>query len=267
MLRWSHLRSSETELRNGTQYCSKGSGEFMTPLMTEFREKYPSLDLYLRADSGFASPELYEACEEHDCKYAIRLKENKKLLELASDEDEALTRAAKDNIVDYAVEYGEFMYQVSAWSHNRRVVFKIEKPYGQFVHMYTFVVTTMEMSPDNVIQFYCGRGKMENYIKEAKSGFDFSSVSSHSRIVNANRLRVHMLAYNLFNWFRRLVLSVKMRKLRIDDIRLKLLKIAARAVHSSGNITFRLCSSCPYKEEFFQTLANIRALKPAPLLE
>ena len=98
--------------------------------------------------------------------------------------------------------------------------------------------------------------------REAKSGFDFSYVSSHSRIVNANRLRVHMLAYNLFNWFRRLVLSVKMRKLRIDAIRLKLLKIAARAVHSAGYITFKLCSSCPYKEEFFETLANIRALKP-----
>ena len=257
----------KAELRDGRQYCSKESGEFMTPLMKEFREKYPSLGLYLRGDSGCASPELYEACEEHDCKYAIRLKENKKLRELASDEEEALTRATKDNIVDYAVEYGEFMYQASTWSHRRRVVFKIEKPYGQFVHMYTFVVTTMEMSPDKVIQFYCGRGKMENFIKEAKSGFDFSSVSSHSRIVNANRLRVHMLAYNLFNWFRRLVLSVKMRKLRIDAIRLKLLKIAARAVHSAGYITFKLCSSCPYKEEFFETLANIRALKPAPLLE
>ena len=257
----------KAELRDGTQYCSKGSGEFMTPLMTEFREKYPSLDLYLRGDSGFASPELYEACEEHDCKYAIRLKENKKLRELAYDEDEALTRATKDNIVDYAVEYGEFMYQASTWSHSRRVVFKIEKPYGQFVHMYTFVVTTMEVSPDKVIQFYCGRGKMENFIKEAKRGFDFSSVRSHSRIVNTNRLRAHILAYNLFNWFRRLVLSVKMRKLRIDAIRLKLLKIAARAVHSAGYITFKLCSSCPYKEEFFETLANIRALKPAPLLE
>ena len=103
--------------------------------------------------------------------------------------------------------------------------------------------------------------------REAKSGFDFSYVSSHSRIVNANRLRVHMLAYNLFNWFRHLVLSVKMRKLRIDAIRLKLLKIAARAVHSAGYITFKLCSSSPYKEGFFETLANIRALKPAPLME
>ncbi len=257
----------KAELRDGRQYCSKGSGECMTLLMKKFREKYPSVGLYLRGDSGFASPELYEACEEHDCKYAIRYKENKKIREFAASEDEALTRATKDNVVAYAVEYGEFMYRASTWPHSRRAVFMIEKPYGQFVHMYTFVVTTMEMSPDKVIQFYCGRGKMENFIKEAKRGFDFSSVRSHSRIVNTNRLRAHILAYNLFNWFRRLVLSVKMRKLRIDAIRLKLPKIAARAVHSAGYITFKLCSSCPYKEEFFETLANIRALKPAPLLE
>ena len=43
----------------------------------------------------------------------------------------------------------------------------------------------MEAEPHQVIQFYCGRGKMENFIKEGKSGFDFSSVSSHSRVVNA----------------------------------------------------------------------------------
>ena len=55
--------------------------------------------------------------------------------------------------------------------------------------------------PYQVIQFYCGRGKMENFIKEGKSGFDFAAVSSHSKIVNANRMRLHMLAYNLFNWF------------------------------------------------------------------
>ena len=37
--------------------------------------------------------------------------------------------------------------------------------------------------------------KMENFIRECRSGFDFSSVSSRSRVVNANRLQVHALAY------------------------------------------------------------------------
>ncbi len=119
----------------------------------------------------------------------------------------------------------------------------------------------MEIEPHKVLQYYCGRGKMENFIKESKSGFDFSSVSSHSRVVNANRLRVHALAYNLFNWFRRLALSASMRKQRIDTIRLKLLKIAARMIRSARYITFKLCSSCPYKREFYETLSNIEKLQ------
>ena len=100
----------------------------------------------------------------------------------------------------------------------------------------------------------------ENFIKESKSGFDFSAVSSHNRIVNANRVQVHALAYNIFNWFRRLVLSAKMRKQRIDTVRLKLLKIATKVVHSARYITFKLCSSCPYKNEFYETFSNIGKL-------
>ena len=220
------------------------------------------MPLFLRGDSGFATPELYDVCEDNDCKYAIRLKQNAALIRYTSEADEALYRATRDNQIDYAVEYGEFDYQAGSWSHPRRVVFKVEKPYGQMVHLLTFVVTTMEMEPYQVIQFYCGRGKMENFIKEGKSGFDFSSVSSHSKVVNANRLQEHALAYNLFNWFRRLALFASMRKQRIDTIRLTLLKVAAKAVHSARYIVFKLCSSCPYKREFYETLSNIRQLHP-----
>ncbi len=229
----------KAELRDGTQYCSKDAARFMIPLLQEYRTKYPGLPLYLRGDSGFAAPDLYKACEDNDCKYAIRLKQNKTLVQYAADADEALYRATLHNQVDYAVEYGEFMYQAGSWPHPRRVVFKIEKPYNQFVHLYTFVVTTMESKPYQVIQFYCGRGKMENFIKEGKSGFDFSSVSSHAKVVNATRLQVHALAYNLFNWFRRLALCESMRKQRIDTIRLKLLKVAAKAVHTARYIVSR----------------------------
>lgn len=234
----------------------------MQSLLDEFLADYPDMPLYLRGDSVFASPGLYEVLESKDCKYAIRLKENAKLRELAEDENQALYHATRFNQVDYAVEYGEFMYQAGSWSHPRRVVFKIEKPYGQMIHMYTFLVTTMEMEPYQVIQFYCGRGKMENFIKEGKSGFDFASVSSSTKLVNANRLLVHGLAYNLFNWFRRLALSASMRKQRIDTIRLKLLKIAARVVKSARYKYFKLCSSCPYKKEFYETLENIWNLHP-----
>ena len=187
----------KAELRDGTLYCSNGADKFMKSIFQEYLER--GIKTYLRGDSGFASPKLYETCESNGCSYAIRLKQNPALIALASDKDEALYKATQKDQISYAVTYGEFMYQAGSWNYPRRVVFKIEKPYGQLTHIYTFIVTNMDMEPYQVIQFYCGRGKMENFIKEGKSGFDFAAVSSHSKVVNANRMRLHMLAYNLFN--------------------------------------------------------------------
>ena len=128
----------------------------------------------------------------------IRLKENGILREKASYLVDELDEITQNNTVDYAVAYGEFMYKAGSWPYERRVVCKAEKPENQMVYMYTFVVTNMEFSPEYLIKFYCKRGLMENFIKESKSGFDFASVSSHSRMVNANRLQVHALAYITF---------------------------------------------------------------------
>ena len=248
------------QLRDGTEYSSTGVVDFLQPILDEDLNDYPAVRILLRGDSGFATPDLYKQCEENGTSYVIRLKENGILRKKASYLVDELDEITKNNKVDYAVAYGEFMYRASSWPYERRVACKVEKPENQMVYMYTFVVTNMDSSPEYLIKFYCKRGLMENFIKESKSGFDFASVSSHTRMVNANRLQVHALAYNIFNWFRRLVLSANMRKQRIDTVRLKLLKIAAKVVHSARYITFKLCSSCPYKNEFYETLSNIGKL-------
>ena len=249
------------QLRNGTDYSCTGIKDFLLPVLEEYLTRYPDVPLLLRGDSGFATPDLYSTCETNGTSYAIRLKENGILRKNADYLLEQLNEITSHNMVDYAVVYGEFYYQANSWDYPRRVVCKIEKPANQMIPMYTFVVTNMDSSPEKIIKFYCKRGLMENFIKEAKSGFDFAAVSSRSKVVNANRLQIHALAYNIFNWFRRIVLSIKLRKQRIDTIRLKLLKVAARAIHSARYMTFKLCSSCPYKDEFYETLHNIRQLK------
>lgn len=249
------------ELRNGTAYSSTGVVDFLQPLLDEFLTDYPHIPLLLRGDSGFATPVLYTQCETNGTSYAIRLKTNQLLRTLASDIEDHLMEITKKDQVSYAVTYGEFMYQAGSWDYPRRVVCKVEKPTDQLVHMFTFIVTNMDSSPEDIIRFYCKRGTMENFIKESKNGFDFAAVSSTSKIVNANRLQIHALAYNIFNWFKRLALSAKMRKQQIDTIRMKLLKIATKVVHSARYTIFKLCSSCPYKEEFYETLENIRNLQ------
>ena len=248
------------QLRDGNKYSCTGVVDFLQPILDEYLRDYPAIHLLLRGDSGFATPELYKQCEENGTSYVIRLKENAVLREKVSYLVDELDEITKENKVDYAVVYGEFMYQAGPWPYERRVVCKLEKPENQIVYLYTFLVTNMDSSPEYLLKFYSKRGLMENFIKESKNGFDFASVSSHTRIVNANRLQVHALAYNVFNWFRRLALSANMRKQRIDTVRLKLLKIAAKVIHSARYTTFKLCSSCPYKNEFYKTFSNIGKL-------
>lgn len=250
----------KAELRNGTVYSSNGVVDFMQPLLNEYSEEYPDIDLYLRGDSGFATPDLFKQCETNGVSYAIRLKANNVLYSLAKHLDDEIAKATEDNMIDYVVRYDEFYYQASKWDYPRRVVVKVEKPYNQLTNQYAFIVTNMDLAPDEILKYYCNRGTMENFIKESKNGFDFASTGSKSKQVNANRLQLHVLAYNLFNYFRRLVLPKSMRKMQIDTIRLKLLKIASKIVKAARYIYFKLCSSCPYKDEFYKVLDNIRQL-------
>lgn len=252
----------KVELRPGAQYCSKGAAAFMRPLLEEYQKEYPETALFARGDSGFATDELYSLFETNGTSYTIRLKSNAVLKRLSEDLDSELYDLTQEDAISYAVVFGEFMYQAGSWDYPRRVVCKIEKPYGQMTHMSTFVVTNMDSSPEDLIRFYCKRGQMENFIKECKTGFDMSYVSSSTQIVNANRVQIHALAYNLFNWFRRLALPESMRRDRIDTVRLSLLKIAVRVVRSARYVYFKLCSHCPYEPQFYMTLANIRGLRP-----
>ncbi len=250
----------KAELRNGSVYSSNGVASFMQPLLDEYQKSYPDIALYMRGDSGFAVPELFHQAETNGVSYAIRLKANQNLYKLAAYADSLLDELTAKNKVDYAVVYDEFYYRAKSWKYPRRVVVKVEKPTNQFNYQHSFIVTNMDLSPKDILRFYCNRGTMENFIKESKNGFDFASTSSHSKVVNANRLQLHVLAYNIFNWFKRLVLPVHMRKMQIDTIRLKLIKIASRVIRSARYITFKLCSSCPYQKEFYETFENIRLL-------
>ena len=135
--------------------------------------------------------------------------------------------------------YGEFYYQASLWREPRRVVFKIEKLYNKMTHIYTFIVTNMEIEAYQVANYYCNRGRMENFFGEGKDGFDFALVSSKSKVVNADRLQLQALVYNIFSWFCCLALPKHMASHLIDTVRLKLLKVAAKVMHSGSVV-------CPF---------------------
>jgi hypothetical protein len=197
----------KAELRSGNVYTSRQVVRFIGPVLKRYIDKYPSVTRIIRGDSGFAVPELYELAEQLDTLYAIRLKVNTTLYKLASEFAEKMDKLRKFDAVSAHVIYGEFKYKASSWKKERRVVVKIEKPEGQLLYNYTFIVTSMTSFPEDVVRFYCNRGTMENFIKEGKLGLSFDKMSSTDFIANANKLQEMVLAYNFNNWFRNLCLD------------------------------------------------------------
>jgi Transposase DDE domain group 1 len=81
-----------------------------------------------RADAAFAKPELYEALEEREVKYAIRLPANDNLQRNIA---ELLTRPMGRPSRKPVVRYKGFLYQAASWKAARRVVAKVEFHFGE----------------------------------------------------------------------------------------------------------------------------------------
>jgi len=87
-------------------------------------------------------------------------------------------------------DYTKTDYQDSSWEHNRRVRVLAERPAGELLYRYTFVVTSFSetISNKDVINAYKRRSAMENDIKEAKNGFFM--IKTDSTKSQANRARM-----------------------------------------------------------------------------
>ena len=254
----------KAELREGSMYCGNGAADFIEPLLTEYAHQYPDVKLLVRGDSGFAMPDLYDTVEKHPgARYIIRLKNNSALQAKVQDAVAAYMEdcAGKD---DFPPRYGEFRYAAKSWSKERRVVYKIElrKTEGscELFPTCTFIVTNKDDEPKEIIQLYCKRGNMENFIKESKNEFGFCHMCSSDQTTNENRLLIAGLAYNIFNLFRRLCLPKKWQSFRASELRLRMIHIAGRHIKHAKEKLFRLCSTYMYKEQFLHTYNCINRL-------
>lgn len=248
----------KAELRAGNVYTSRQVVRFMGPLLTRYETGMPWALLVIRGDSGFAVPGLFELAETKGHKYVIRLKANARLQSTAQTMADQML--SLERLQERQVHYREFLYKANSWDRTRRVVVKMERPAGELLFHFTFIVTNMTLQPRNVVRFYSQRGHMENFIKEAKNGFAFDKMSSTDFESNAVKLQIAMLAYNFNNWLRRLCLPEQMKPSWMETLRAKLIKIAGRLVRSGRYWTWKLCSSCVYRNAFIQTFQNINRL-------
>ena len=250
----------KVELRKGSVYTSNNIKEFLEPIIEWLEVKYPKTQLLVRADSGFATPDLYNLCLEHGVPFVIKLKSNKKLKRFSEELESRFWKTLGNDYTKHHVMYDDFYYQASSWSKPLRVICRLERAAGELVPRKTFIVTTLETFPANVVKAYNKRGNMENFIKEAKIDFSMESASHSSFMANLVKTMIKSLAYSVINIMKRLVFRGEHKKSRMLSLRSLFIKVACRAVTSARRTTFKLSSSYPLQEHFQRAMTRIEGL-------
>lgn len=249
----------KAKLRPGNVYTSNGIVEFIQPLIEHYNQKFPETNLFLRGDSGFAVPALYELCEKESVLYVIRLKSNLQLQSLAK---EYHPSSAPRDVSETEHYFEEATYQAKSWSKPRKVIIQSVRPAGELLFAHSFFVTNFEIaSPKDIVRAYQKRGTMENYIKESKNGFYLDHMNSHSFQVNTVKMMLSLLAYNLTNWLRTICFPQGQKMMQIDTIRTRLIKVASKLVKSGRSYYFKLSSSFVYQKFFWNVLGQIQKLQ------
>jgi hypothetical protein len=98
---------------------------------------------------------------------------------------------------------------------------------------------------------YCGRGDMENRIKEQQLDLFADRTSAATMRANQLRLWFASFAYVLLEALRRIGLRhTQFATATCGTIRLKLLKIGAQVRTSVRRIKVAMASACPYRDEY-----------------
>ncbi|WP_462420189.1 IS1380 family transposase [Salinicoccus sp. Marseille-QA3877] len=249
----------KVKLRSGNVYTSNGVVDFVQPLIAHYNEKFPATTPFLRGDSGFAVPALYELCETESVAYIIRLKSNAILQRIADE----MSPATASDITETEYHFEATEYQAKSWSKPRTVIVQSVRPANELFFTHSFFITNLgdAFSPENIVKVYNKRGTMENYIKEAKNGFRMDKMDSHTFRINAAKMMLSLLAYNLTNWLRTLCFPDGQQTMQIETIRIRIIKVASKLVKSARSLQFKLSSSFVYKDFFDQVLRRIQRLK------
>lgn len=248
------------ELRNGKVYTSNNVKVFMESVLYWLDKKYPGSRILLRADSGFAVPELYELCKEYGIEFVIRLKSN---ATLKKNSTFAVKLFEESCAADYTIShelYDDFYYQAKSWRKPLRVICKVERAAGELLPRVTFITSSLKSSKKTIVKAYNKRGNMENYIKEVKRDFFMECTSHSSFLANAIKTLIKGLSYNIINIMKRTILPEDNHKQQLISIRTKFIKIACRVVKSARRTIFKICSSYPWKIQFQRIMQNIEAL-------
>ncbi len=250
------------QLRPGASDAAAGVVPALEKIIAALRRRCKQARIIVRGDSAFAREEIMAWCETQPqvVYYCLGLAGNARLLEMipatlaAARARRCLTGAPS------ARAFADLEYQTrKSWSRKRRVVAKAEvMATGENPR---FVVTNLPAEGFRgedrqrlraarlYEEMYCGRGEMENVLKQQTLDLSADRLSTPHLGSNQLRLWLATLAYLLLERLRSVGLrGSALAQATVGTIRTRLLKVAASVTVSVRRVWVRLSSAFPRQD-------------------
>ncbi len=253
-------------LRPGNASAKLGALGILRRLLGRLREAFPRARFLVRLDGGFACPELFDFLdEEPKLDYVVAMAKNLTLERSAEFWMPSARKRSRESGKTAHV-YGASHYKAKKWSRERRVVIKAEvvrHPGRDPKENPRFVITNLRRSPKWIYEkVYCGRGDIENRIKELHHGLEIDRTSCSRFWANQFRVMLTAAAYVLMQELRLAARGTHCARAQVSTLRERLLKLGARVVVSCRRIVLHLPRSCAALDAWTRIASNLGAVSP-----
>ncbi len=252
-----------SRLRGGNANSGRGAAGFVTETVNRVRAAGARGPLTLRADAGFYSRKVVDACRRAGVRYSITVKLNKALHKtIAAIADTAWTP------IPYFLDGAD----VAETSY---------RPFGKHAPLVRLIVRRVKPTPGSQLALFVDysyhafitdrdgdtleleadhrrHAVVEDAIRDLKYGVGLNHLPSGRFGANAAWLNLNVTAHNLARWVSRIGLSETL--IATDTLRRRHLRTPGRLTRSGRKLILHLPTRWPWAEQFTNALTRLRAV-------
>lgn len=251
-------------LRGGNAHSGRGASSFLSETFGRVRAAGATGPLVLRADSGFYSHQVVDACRKAGVAFSITAKMYKglhaRIAAIAEEEWTPIPYFGEG--ADVAeIEYRPF---VGKGKPCRLIVRRTTPAPGSQLalladYAYHALITNREGPTIDVEADHRRHAEIENTIRDLKYGVGLNHLPSGRFGANAAWLAINVMAHNMARWTSRIGLGETL--IATDTLRRRHLRLPGRLTHSGRQPNLHLPQHWPWAQAFTDALANIRSVQ------
>lgn len=255
-------------LRSGNAHSSRGGQSFLTESFQRLRRAGTTGPLVMRADSGFYTYAIYEACRKANARFSITAVLQPRVRQAI----EAIPQDAWLGVPSWregGAEVAECEY--IPFQHVQKLAFRLiavrtRTATGKqlpLLEKYTYhaFITDREGDILDLEQDHRRHAEVENVIRDLKYGLGLNHFPSGRFNANAAWLALNAIAHNLGVWIGRIGLPYQ-PPLRMRTLRHRFLSLPGRLTHSARKLTLHLPARWPWAKAFLRSLQLLRGIPP-----